>query len=85
MVKPQSLKEPDSEDSDDNMGPESDNAESYISAVAPIFIGHCVLDRLNRGSAKQGVIQGSSYNISNIAGDRKGPARGALTAIFEML
>ena len=46
MVKPQSLKEPDSEDSDDNMGPESDSAESYISAVAPIFFGHCVLHRL---------------------------------------
>ena len=28
------------------MGPESHSAESYISAVAPIFFGHCVLDRL---------------------------------------
>jgi len=37
MVKPQSLKEPDREDSDDDMGPESHSAESYISAVAPIF------------------------------------------------
>ena len=37
MVKPQSLKETDHEDSDDDMGPESHSAESYISAVAPIF------------------------------------------------
>ena len=37
MVKPQSLEEPDREDSDDDMGPESHSAESYISAVAPIF------------------------------------------------
>ena len=46
MVKTQSLKEPDREDSDDDMGPESHSAESYISAVAPIIFGHCVLDRL---------------------------------------
>ena len=46
VVKPQSLKEPDREDSDDDMGPESHSAESYISAVAPVFFGHCVLDRL---------------------------------------
>ena len=38
MVKPQSLKEPDHEESDDDMGPESHSAESYISAVAPIFV-----------------------------------------------
>ena len=37
MVKPQSLKELDREDSDDDMGPESHSAESYISAVAPVF------------------------------------------------
>ena len=46
MVKPQSLKEPDRKDSDDDMGPESHSPESYISAVAPIFFGHCVLVRL---------------------------------------
>ena len=37
MVKPQSLKELDREDSDDDMRPESRGAESYISAVATLF------------------------------------------------
>ena len=37
VVKPQSLEEPDREDSNDDMGPKSHSVESYISAVAPIF------------------------------------------------